>query len=131
LVKAVPAAHPSFYCISIDTIIYEKYGIPRIDYEASFALYEQYQAETDDIYLATFRKLPAKKKGGIIERSFHARKYRAEFRNMAEEPVAEVLLVYLKAEGDVGKEVLWGRICKRSEEAKTADSAVKISREIF
>jgi hypothetical protein len=62
LVKAVPAAHPSFYCVSIDAIIYEKYGIPHIDYEASSALYEQYQAETDDTYLATFRKLPAKKR---------------------------------------------------------------------
>jgi predicted kinase len=94
-------------------------------------LYAQYQNEADDIYVATFRKLLAEKKNGILERSFYAREDRAEFRDMAERAGAKVLLVYLKAEGEVGKEVLWNRICKRSEETKTADSAVDISRETF
>lgn len=41
------------------------------------------------------------------------------------------MLVFLKAEGEQGKELLWKRICKRSEGMKTAASAYDISRETF
>jgi hypothetical protein len=44
---------------------------------------------------------------------------------------AEVTLVYFKAEGEKGKNVLWKRICRRSEGVKTANSSLDIDRETF
>ncbi|KAL5119600.1 hypothetical protein ACEQ8H_002446 [Pleosporales sp. CAS-2024a] len=48
---------PSFHRLSIDEILYQNRGIYGIDYEASDALYEQYQDEADEVYLSTFEKL--------------------------------------------------------------------------
>jgi len=67
----------------------------------------------------------------ILERSFYAKEDRDEYRNMARDAGARVVLVFLKAEGDEGKALLWRRICKRSEGAKTANSALDISRALF
>lgn len=47
---------------------------------------------------------------------------------MAEDAGARVVLVFLKAHD---KEILWRRLCKRSEGVRTADSALYISREEF
>lgn len=81
--------------------------------------------------MTTFRDLLAERKNVILERSFYAKEDRDEYRKIAEDAGASVLLVFLKAEGEQGKEVLWKRICKRSEGVKTADSALDISRETF
>jgi predicted kinase len=102
-----------------------------VDYEASSTIYEQYQAETDEIYLSTFRKLLEEKKDVILERSFYAKEDRDEYRDMANKAGAKVVLVYLKPGDEDGKEVLWKRICRRSEGPKTADSSLDITREIF
>jgi predicted kinase len=123
--------HPNFHRLSGDEMIYQKHGIYGIDYEASPTLYAQYQDEKDKVYLSTFRTLLAEKKDVILERAFYAKEDREEYRELAGEAGARVVLVFLKAKGDEGKRVLWERICKRSEGAKTADSALDISREVF
>lgn len=67
----------------------------------------------------------------ILERAFYAKADRDVYRKMAEEAEARVVLVFMKAEGEQSKEVLWERICRRSKEVKTADTAYDISRETF
>lgn len=42
-----------------------------------------------------------------------------------------MVLVFLRAGGERGKEVLWERIRRRSEGVKTPDSALDIDRETF
>ena len=67
----------------------------------------------------------------VLERSFYAKEDRDEFRGIAEESGARVVLVFLRAEGERGKELLWERIRRRSDGVKTADSALDIDRETF
>jgi predicted kinase len=131
LAKAIQSTHPNFHRLSGDEMIYQKHGIYGVDYAASPTLYAQYQAEKDEIYLSTFQILLAEKKDVILERSFYAREDREEYRRMADNAGARVVLIFLKAEGEEGKKTLWERICKRSEGMKTADSALDISREVF
>ncbi|KAF2029221.1 P-loop containing nucleoside triphosphate hydrolase protein [Setomelanomma holmii] len=131
LVKAIRAAYPAFHRISIDEIVHRNHGIYGLDYEASSALYEEYNEEADLIYEATFRRLLAEKQDIICERSFYAKEDRDEFRKIAQEAGARAVLIFLKAEGEEGKELLWSRICKRSEGTKTANSAYDITRETF
>jgi len=106
-------------------------GIYGIDYEASATLYEQYQDEADVVYVSKFRSLLAAREDVILERSFYVRADRDTYRKMVEDAGARLALVFLKAEGEQGKELLWQRICKRSEGVKTADSALDISRDTF
>jgi predicted kinase len=75
--------------------------------------------------------LLARKEDVVLERSFYAKEDRDEFRGIAEQGGARVVLVFLRAKGEQGKEVLWERICRRSEGVKTADSALFIDRETF
>ncbi|KAH8724114.1 P-loop containing nucleoside triphosphate hydrolase protein [Phaeosphaeriaceae sp. PMI808] len=131
LAKAIQAAHPGFHRLSIDEMLYEAHGIYGVDYEASSILYSKYQDEVDVKYVASFRTLLSEKQDIIIERSFYAKEDRDEYRKMAEEAGARVVIMFLKAEGEDGKELLWTRICKRSEGKKTADSALDISRDLF
>jgi predicted kinase len=97
-------------------------------YPASCDAYAHYQAEADVIYLSRFRKLLSERKDIILERSFYAKDDRDQFRSMAEDGGARVVLVFLRAHD---KEVLWQRVCKRSRGVRTADSALHISREDF
>ncbi|KAH7068054.1 ATP/GTP-binding protein [Paraphoma chrysanthemicola] len=131
LAKAIEAAYPNFHRISGDEIIHQRHGIYGIDYEASPSLYAEYQDEQDEIYMSTFRALLDEKKDIILERSFYAKEDRDEYRGIAEKAGARVVLVFLKAEGESGKECLWTRIRQRSKGIKTADSALDISRETF
>ncbi|KAL6703922.1 hypothetical protein ACN47E_008958 [Coniothyrium glycines] len=131
LAKHVLLRWPSFHRLSMDEIINEKHGIYGVDYPASASLYEQYLDEADTIYLSKFHNFLADKKNVILEKSFHAKQDRAEWRAVAETAGARVVFVFLKAEGDAGRELLWERICKRSQGAKTANSALDISRELF
>lgn len=112
-------------------MLYQKRGIYGIDYEASDTLYEQYQDEADEVYVATFRAFLADKHDIILERSFYAKEDRDVYRKMVEDAGARLVLVFLKAEGEKGKDLLWKRICKRSEGVKTAASAYDISRGTF
>jgi len=84
--------------------------------------------EADATYLEVFRKLLADGQDIAFERSCYAKDDRDEWRKMAEETGARVLLVFLRVKD---KEVLWERICKRSKAEKTADNALEISRETF
>jgi predicted kinase len=120
---------PAFNRLSIDEIVYQNHG--KTDYEASSALYAQHLVEADTVYLASFRALLAEKKDVILERSFYAKEDRETYRKIAHECGAKVILVFLKVEGDEGKEMLWSRICKRGEGVRTANSAVDIGRETF
>ncbi len=128
LAKTIQAHHPSMRRLSIDEIVFSKHGLYGIDYPASASLYAEYQAEADIIYLSTFRTLLAEGKDVILERSFYAKQDREMYRELAEQSGARVMLVFLRAQD---KEVLWERIQKRSEGAKTADSAVEIDRVTF
>jgi hypothetical protein len=131
LAKSIQTHFPNFYRLSIDRIIARHHGIYGIDYPASSSIYAAYQREADDIYLSTFRGILAQKKNILLERSFFAKEDRDQYRNLVEEAGAKFVLVFLKAEGDTGKEMLWNRICKRCEAPKTADSALDISKELF
>ena len=128
LVRTVLEQYPSFNRISMDAIIFAAHGIYGIDYPASVTLYDEYNNEADVIYEQTFRKLLTEGKDVALERSFYAKEDRDEFRKIAKEGGARVVLVFLQAKD---KEMLWDRICKRSARMKTADSAFDISRETF
>lgn len=128
LVKAIIQHHPQFTRVSIDNIIFQAHGIYGVDYAASSTLYEQYNDEADVIYLDTFRRLLAEGKDVAFERSCYSKEDRDEWRKIAEEGGARVVLVFLRAQD---KEILWDRICKRSERDKTAENALDISRETF
>lgn len=128
LVKAVLKEHAHFIRISIDDIIYKAHGIYGIDYPASSALYDQYMDEADQVYLDTFHRLLAEARDIAFERSCYAKEDRYEWRKIAEDGGARVVLVFLRANE---KEVLWRRICSRSAAGKTADSALDISRATF
>lgn len=131
LAKAIQSAYPAFTRLSGDEIIFELHGLYGIDYIASPELYDQYQEEKDNIFESRFRALLGEKQDVILEKSFYAREDRDEYRAIANEGGARVVLVYLKAEGEERKELLWKRICKRAEGVKTADSAFDITRETF
>jgi predicted kinase len=73
----------------------------------------------------------AERQDVILERAFYAKEDRDMYREMAEEAGARVVLLFLKAEGEQGKEVLWERIRTRREGVKTAGTAYDISRETF
>lgn len=126
LAKTIPLLHPSFKRISGDEIIEKHHGIYGVDYPTS--LYEQYSEEQDAIFATEFDKLLDSGDDIILEKAFFARAYRDEFRDKAEKRGARVVLVFLKAND---KEVLWRRICRRSEGTKTADNAFDITRETF
>ncbi|KAJ4985039.1 hypothetical protein SVAN01_09482 [Stagonosporopsis vannaccii] len=128
LVKSVLKLYPQFTRISIDNIIFQKHGIYGIDYPASADHYDRYMEEADATYLETFRKLLAEGQDIAFERSCYAKEDREEWRKIAEEGGARVVLVFLRAKS---KEALWKRICKRSKTTKTADNALDISRETF
>lgn len=76
--------------------------------------------------MSKFHTLLADRANIILERSFYAKEDREEFRKLAEDAGARVLLVFLRAKGEKGKRLLWERICRRSEGVKTADSALDI-----
>lgn len=128
LVKSILKQYPRFVRISIDSIIFQAHGLYGIDYPASADRYNQYMEEADAIYLETFRKLLAEGKDIAFERSCYAKEDRDEWRKIAEEGGARVVLVFLRARD---KEALWDRICERSKAEKTADNALEISRETF
>lgn len=128
LVQAVINQFPQFTRLSIDAIISDTHGLYGTDYPASPTLYAQYNNEADEIYLSTFRQLLAEGKDIAFERSCYAKLDRDEWRRIAEEGGARVVLVYLRARE---KEVLWERICRRSEGVKTADNALEIGRGVF
>lgn len=128
LVKSVLKKHPQFTRISIDDIIYKAHGIYGIDYAASPSLYEKHMSEADEIYLDTFRRLLVERRDIAFERSCYAKEDRDEWRRIAEDAGARVVLVFLRAND---KEVLWRRICARSAAGKTADSALDIDRATF
>ncbi len=126
--EAVLQHYPHFTRISIDNIIFQAHGIYGVNYPASASLYEQYNQEADAIYLQTFRELLAARKDIAFERSCYARKDRDEWRQIAENNGARVVLVFLRAKD---KDALWKRICERSKAKKTADNALEITRETF
>ncbi|KAJ4354895.1 hypothetical protein N0V95_003429 [Ascochyta clinopodiicola] len=128
LANSILKQHPQFTKISIDAIICSAHGIYGIDYPASESLYDEYQNEADAIYLQTFHNLLAENKDIVLERSFYLKEDREEFRAIAEQYGARVVLVFLRARD---KEVLWNRIGRRRLIEKTADSAFDISRETF
>lgn len=128
LVKTITNDYPNFTRLSIDEIIFAEHGIYGVDYPADEALYKKYQEEADDIYLKAFQTLLQKREDIIVERSFYAKSDRDEFKSMIEDGGGRCVLVYLKA---MDKETLWQRICDRSKEEKTANSAFLISRERF
>lgn len=128
LVKSVSKEYPQFTRISIDDIIYKAHGIYGSDYPASPSLYDQYMDEADEVYLDTFRKLLAEGRDIAFERSCYAKEDRDEWRKIAEDAGARVVLVFLRAND---KEVVWKRICARSAAGKTADSALDIDRATF
>lgn len=84
--------------------------------------------EADATYLEVFHKLLADGQDIAFERSCYAKEDRDEWRKIAEEAGARVLLVFLRVKD---KEMLWERISKRSKTEKTADNALEISRETF
>ena len=126
--KSIVAHHPHFTRISMDAIIFRAHGIYGVDYPASASLYAQYNDEADVVYIETFRRLLAEGKDVAFERSCYAKEDRDEWRRIADEGGARVVLVFLRARD---KEVLWERICRRSKAEKTADNALDISRETF
>ncbi|UPX17303.1 uncharacterized protein EKO05_0007669 [Ascochyta rabiei] len=128
LANSIVKQHPQFTNISIDYIIFSAHGIYGIDYPASESLYDRYQDEADTIYLQTFYKLLAENKDIVLERSFYSKQDREDFRLIAKQHGARVVLVFLRAKD---KEVLWNRIGTRRLNEKTADSAFDISRETF
>lgn len=130
LAKTLLTLHPTFTRLSIDEIIFTNHGLYGIDYPASPSLYDIYQAEADEIYLETFKRLLEARRDIILERSFYAKSDRDEFRGMIESAGERCILVYLRVvEGD--KERLWERICERGRKEKDANSAFEISRERF
>jgi predicted ABC-type ATPase len=106
LVKSVRKDYPQFTRISIDDIIYKAHGIYGVDYPASPTLYGQHMDEADRVYLDTFRRLLAERKDIAFERSCYAKEDRDEWRKIAEDAGARVVLVFLRADD---KEVLWRR----------------------
>lgn len=112
----------------MDEIVHEQHGLYGINYPASIDLYESYLAEADDQYMSRFHDLLLEKQNIIAERSFYAREDRNTFREMARGAGANVVLVFLEV---TDKELLWQRICTRSQDPKTADSAFDIGRETF
>lgn len=128
LVKSVSKEYPQFTRISIDDIIYKAHGIYGTDYPASLSLYDQYMDEADEVYLDTFRELLTEGRDIAFERSCYAREDRGNWRKIAEDAGARVVLVFLRAND---REVVWGRICARSAAGKTADSALDIDRATF
>lgn len=128
LVKAVIERHPQFTRLSIDDLIYKAQGIYGIDYPASASLYTQYMDRAGEIYMQTFQRLLAEGKDIAFERSCYAKEDRDEWRKIAENCGARVVLVFLRCKD---KEVIWARICRRGAAEKTPDSALDISRETF
>ena len=128
LAKAVVEELPRFTRLSIDEILFEKHGLFGVDYPADHNLYEQYQDEADQIYLEHFHRLLRAEKDLVLDRSFYAKEDRDEFKRMIEDEGGRWILVYLEVDD---KEYLWRRICARSAEARNANSALDISRELF
>lgn len=84
--------------------------------------------EADNVYLETFCRLLAEGKDIAFERSCYAKEDRDEWRRVAEDAGARVVLVFLRVKD---KEGLWDRICERSASEKTADNALDINRKTF
>lgn len=128
LAKAIVQKHSNFTRLSTDEIIFERHGLYGIDYPADEKLYAQYQAEQDEIFLATFQRLLMEGKDVVLDKAFYAKEDRDMYKKMIEEAGARWVLVYLRT--DI-KEELWSRICERSKKAKEANNALTISRDTF
>lgn len=127
LAKQVLAVRPTFTRLSIDEIIFEKHGLYGVDYPADDAVYQSYQEEAGTIYMDRFHQLLNERKDVVLDRAFYAKQDRDLFKRMAGEKGGRSVLVYL----NVAKEVLWKRICARSQTERDANSALEITREVF
>ncbi|KAK5061158.1 hypothetical protein LTR84_007700 [Exophiala bonariae] len=122
---------PPFTRLSVDTILHAQHGLYKINYPArEYGTHLTNAAAT--FHSETIRLLQTTPPTNLVlDRSFYAKEDRDEYRALAEQAGARVVLVYLKA----SREVLWRRICARKARAETegrdADSAFDVGEELL
>jgi predicted kinase len=124
-------AIPPFTRLSVDTILHAQHGLYNINYPAS-EYSTHLTSAAADFHSETMRLLRTTPPTNLVlDRSFYAKEDRDEYRTLAEQAGARVVLVYLKAT----REVLWRRICARKanaeSEGRDADSAFDVSEEVL
>lgn len=127
LSKNIVDTLPNFARLSIDQLLYAAHGLYGVDYHTS--LYEDYQIEAGDKYVAELRRLLSNKPPTnlVLDRSFYARSDRDDYRRLIAELSGRCVLVYF----DATKEVLWRRIRERTARGRDADSAFDVTEEIL
>ncbi|KFA54048.1 hypothetical protein S40293_09841 [Stachybotrys chartarum IBT 40293] len=118
---------PYFTRLSIDEIVFEKYGLYGVDYPADQRVYDEYTEEADGLYMDSMIRLLKEGKDIIVDRAFYARSDRENVVKMINSLGGRRVFVFLKVE----KELLWQRITSRSQQEKGANNALDISRELF
>lgn len=125
LAKAIAASSHKFTRLSIDNILFSRHGLYGIDYPHSSL--STYQDEADSIFHSETKRLLLEDINLVLDRAFYAKADRDEYRSLAEQAGARVLLVFLEASRDV----LWSRIQQRKAAGRDADSALEIPEELL
>ncbi|KAJ1567938.1 hypothetical protein HK096_008116 [Nowakowskiella sp. JEL0078] len=126
LSKAICKNSPSFVRLSVDEYIWAKYGCYNRDYTpkqyASLQLEARIALKEELITL-----LRSNEKNVVVDFAFWSKKFRDEWRDIAEQEGARVVLVHLKANRDL----LVRRIMERREKGIDANSAAELTPEII
>ncbi|KEF62808.1 uncharacterized protein A1O9_00781 [Exophiala aquamarina CBS 119918] len=125
LAKAIAASPHNFTRLSIDNILFSRHGLYGTDYPPS--LLATYQDEADSIFHSETKSQLLEKINLVLDRAFYAKADRDEYRSLAEQAGARVVLVFLEASRDV----LWRRIQQRKAAGRDADSALEIPEELL
>lgn len=122
----------TFTRLSIDSTIHARHGLYGIDYPA--AAYAAHQEEAATIFRSETTRLlqlqqssPATNPNLVLDRAFYAKADRDEYRALAEQAGARVVLVFL----DASRDVLWRRIRERKAKARDADSAMDVTEDVL
>ncbi|EXV05948.1 AAA ATPase family protein [Metarhizium robertsii] len=126
---------PNSARLSVDSYIYENYGLFKIDYPEG--KYPEYQAEgLQHVKAELIRLLGEKQKDIVLDLAFWNRKYREEYKEAITKHGGRWLLVFL----DADKEVLRRRIADRraqrdalslNDKRRDGDTAFDVDNETF
>jgi predicted kinase len=127
LSKWILSRHPSFQRLSIDSYVYDNYGLYSIDYPAE--KYSEYQVEAENELRKKLSKfLQEGSHDVILDFSFAFHEWRIDWKSLVERLGGRWVLVYL----DVDAAELRRRVAARNQLAvKDADSAFPVTEEIL
>ncbi|KAK8922079.1 hypothetical protein H634G_00236 [Metarhizium anisopliae BRIP 53293] len=135
LSKDIVQRLPNLVRLSVDSYIYENYGLFKIDYPEG--KYPEYQAEgLQHVKAELIRLLEEKQKDVVLDLAFWNRKYREEYKEAITKHGGRWLLVFLDADKEALRRRIAGRRAQRdalslNDKRRDGDTAFDVDNETF